>query len=841
MPQEDYKNNLEFYFDDPRLRMTLAGRFFVRVMNYVGYLVVIAAAATFIISDVNSLRVLSVFLVIFLIDRVWHRDQGRRPLNELPRHGRVNLSPYLKPRAFSVLEKAFDRSLIAKRDFYLEATRELLGLSEVEDGLKRLDVRPDEFKQKLDSLLSGSVKPTEAVNKSVLAGQAEKVVLQALPLADGAGHKFIHPGDLFAAVPLVGDSTAGRLFSTFSIEPQDLERAMLFAVLSRASRRHLPVSLGGFVPEGSHGVRKRIMNRAWTARPTPTLDLYSTDFTALAREGEVGLLVGHEAEYNHLVATLARPINPNALLVGEAGVGKETIISHLAFKLVKDEVPPPLFDKRLVALEIGNLVAGAAPDELALRLERIVKEIVVAGNIILYIPEIHNLVKTSGSAYISAADALLPIMRNNAFPVVGASYPKEFKEFIEPRSDFLGVFEVVRVQEISEENAEKLLIYESAMLERQYNLTISFAAVKKAVFLAHKYLRTKFLPSSAEELLKDAIVLAKRRDEKILKPEIVVDAAEAKVNVPIHEVTAAEAEELLNLEKVIHERLIDQEEAVKSVADALREYRSGLARGTGPIAAFLFVGPTGVGKTELAKTLAKVQFGSEKMMVRFDMSEYQDKQSFYRFIGSPDGQITGALTEAVGQRPYCLVLLDEFEKAYPDILNLFLQVFDDGRLTDNFGRVVDFTNTIIIATSNAHSDIINEALSKGESMTDIAEYLKKKLVDVFRPELLNRFSKVVVFKNLSPDNLKAIVRINLADLAASVKNRGIEMSFDDEAVRQVLKLGYDPAYGARPLRRVIEEKLKAPLAGQLLGKKLGRGSRVRLVLKGDEFSFVTEE
>jgi len=252
------------------------------------------------------------------------------------------------------------------------------------------------------------------------------------------------------------------------------------------------------------------------------------------------------------------------------------------------------------------------------------------------------------------------------------------------------------------------------------------------------------------------------------------------------------------------------------------------------------VGPTGVGKTELAKILAELQFGSEKLLVRFDMTEYQDKQSFFRFIGSPDGQTRGALTDAVLAKPYGLILLDEFEKAFPDILNLFLQVLDDGRLTDNLGRTVDFTNTVIIATSNAHSDIINESLSKGESMTDIAEYLKKRLTDVFKPELLNRFSKIIIFKNLGPDDLGKIVTINLEELAALVKNQGIYLDFDPAAVQQLVKLGYDPAFGARPLRRVIDEKIRAPLSEAILSKKINKGNRVKLVMNGDAFDFVNE-
>ncbi len=822
-------------FDDPRLFMTIPGRFFVRVAGYVGYLFTMAAAFTFVISPLVWLRFIGAFLFILLVDRVVHTGEADCPLAELPRAGKVNASRYVRPKAFSVIEGAFDRSIITKKNFFLVATRELLGFPEIEEGLRRLDVPPDEFKQKLDEFLSESAAGADALSKSDRIAQAQLLGAQAFGQALEANRDFVGCGDIFSAMPLVGDEATGRLFSLFSIDAGDLEKALIFSSLTRSLGR-LPGSVAGFALQAPR-LRHRIMNRAWTSRPTPNLDKYATDFTDLARDREIGFLVGHKEEFERFVEVLARPINPNALLIGEAGIGKEALIAHLAFRLIKDSVPSALFDKRLVGLALENLVAGAPPEELNARLKKIVEEIEVAGNIILYIPNIHNLVRTSGTAYLSAADALMPIIMNNNFPVIGATYPKDYKQYIEARSDFAGAFEAIRVNEITEAEAEKILSYESAILEKKFHIVISFGAIKKSVVLAKKYFRNKFLPSSAEELLKSAIVDAERRGEKLLGPDRVIATAEAKVNIPMHEASDAEAKKLLKMEEVIHERLIDQEEAVKAVADALREYRSGLTRPGGPIASFLFVGPTGVGKTELAKLLAKIQFGSEKLMVRFDMTEYQDKQSFYRFIGSPDGSTSGALTDAILQKPYSLILLDEFEKAFPDILNLFLQVLDDGRLTDNLGRTVDFQNTIIIATSNAHSDIINESLGQGESMMQIADYLKKRLTDVFKPELINRFSRVVVFKNLSPADLEKIVALNLEDITELVKGQGITMTFNETIVKYLARLGYDPAFGARPLRRVIDEKLRAPLAQKILEKKVAKGSRVKIVLNGEELDF----
>jgi len=837
-PSENSITGVTLIFDDPRFRMTVGGRLFVRIVSYVCYILLVAAMGTCFISGIPRLAFAGVFLLLFLLNWWMHRTRGEVPISAFPHAGTLNVASAFGSTTFTLVERSFDRSILTGQNFYLAVTKNLLEVRGIADGLRRLDVPPNEFKDKLEGFLNES-RPSQLTpdGKELLLASVNALATHAFMEAASAGHDSVTLTDLFTALGTVKDGFIDRLFNLFTIEPGDLKRALILSSVVYEIGK-IPRALGGFAPVLRRGIRHRVINRAWTSRPTPTLDRYGTDFTDLARESQAGFLVGHAEEYEKLVEALARPVNPNALLVGEAGVGKETIIQHLAFKLIKDEVPAALFDKRLVSIEIQNLIAGAEPSELGARIAKVAEEIVTAGNIILYIPDIHNLVKSSSSAYLTAADALMPIIKNDAFPTLGTSYPREFKQFIEPRSDFAGSFEIIHVNEISIPEAETVLAYQSLILERKNHITISFGAIKRATVLAKKYLTDKFLPSSAEELLKSALVAAEERGEKVLGPELVTSVAETKVHIPLHEADRGEAEKLLHMEDIVHRRLIGQDEAVTAVAEALREYRSGLARQGGPIASFLFVGPTGVGKTELAKILADIQFGSEKMMVRFDMTEYQDKESFIRFIGSPDGKTSGALTEAIREKPYSLVLLDEFEKAFPDILNLFLQVLDDGRLTDNFGRTVDFTNTIIIATSNAHSDIINDSLSKGESMKDIADYLKTRLTDVFRPELLNRFSKIIVFRDLTPIDLQKIVELNLSDLAELVKAQGIFLDFDPSAVSEIVKLGYDPAFGARPLRRTIDEKIKAPLSSAMLGKTVEKGDRIKLVYENDAFSFV---
>ncbi|KKQ21869.1 MAG: ATPase AAA-2 domain protein [Candidatus Wolfebacteria bacterium GW2011_GWC1_37_10] len=844
--------NISFF--DPRLKMSWFSRFLIRFVCYLFYTVLFITTATFLFSKIYYLFLIGILFSLFLIDRFIHRAQADRSLvgliRYLPRLNRrkdnsqlnfsINSAQYLSPSGFSVIERSYDKSILVSGDFYLYLLKFLIHLPDLSRGLEKMDVNIGELEEKIEEIIDSEENKKIKKSKEELFADAGFLVRSAFLAAVSAKNRFIEPRDLFVALGNVKNPSIGKLFVFFNIIPDDLEKAMIFAKFSKGFNffRRLPKTVGEFISQ-SKRIRHRTINRAWTSRPTPTLDNLGVDFTDLARENEVGFLIGHETEYARLIDILSRPSRPNALLVGEAGSGKETLVSALAYGIVKDEVPEAIFDKRLVSLGIGNLISGAQPEEVASRLNKIVEEITIAGNIILYIPDIHNLVKTSGSNFMSAANILSPIINNDAFPLIGATYPNEYKQLIEPLSDFSSAFEVIRVKEISEDEAVRLLIYESIILERQYKIIISFGAIKQAVFLAHKYFRQKPLPSSAEDLLKESLSYAASRKDKILQADDVIAVAQRKINIPLQYAGGEEAKKLLNLESIIHESLIDQEAAVSGVSRALREYRSGLSRSGGPIAAFLFVGPTGVGKTELSKILTKVQFGSENLMVRFDMSEYQTKESINRFIGSTDGKISGALTEAIIQKPYSLILLDEFEKAHSDILNLFLQVFDDGRLTDNSGKTVDFSHTIIIATSNAHSNFIKERIEAKDKIEKISEDLKKKLTEYFRPELLNRFSQIVVFKNLSPEDIEEITKLQLKALAKNLEQtHGIILNFNEAVVKYIAELGYDPVFGARPLRGVISEKIRSVLAEKILKVEISKGNSVKAVIDNGEIRYI---
>lgn len=813
------------------------GEFLTRLVAYSSYIGLTAGVILLFFSDLSSLRWFAVLAALFLIDRILHLGEAERSIRDLDAAGeeKINLAEVLTPAAYKIINHAFRKSLMVGQNFYLLIFKELIMRRDVREALKRLSVPFGECLDRAEEHLEESERP----GRPELLNAIEKLIVESYGNAMRTDEEFIEPRNIFVALSRTGDKKIGELLELFNLTEKDLEEAVIFGRYGRLLARvhRLPAVLGGFAYHPSH-LRKRIVNRAWTSRPTPTLDNFSTDLTALARAEKVGFLVGHEKDFDSVLSIISRPGKPNVLLVGEPGVGKSTLIHHLAFRMIKDEVPPVLFDKRLISLELGSLLADAPVEILAARLRKITEEITLAGNIVISISNIHDLFRTAEKDALSAIDILLPVIKNAEIPVIGETYPKEFKRYIEARSDFLEQFEVVEVTEITKEEALRFLVYMSLILEREFKIVITLRAVSKAVELASRYFRKKPLPGSAVDILKQALVRAGEQKLKTLEENLVVEVAEEQSKIPIEKAGTEETAKLLDLENIIHKRLVNQETAVRAVSQALREYRSGLSRRGGPIAVFLFVGPTGVGKTELAKILTHTMFGSKELMERFDMSEYQDKTSVFRLIGNPDGSRTGSLTDAILKKPYSLILLDEFEKSHPDILNIFLQVFDDGRLTDSLGRTANFENTIIIATSNAHSNFIKEEVEKGKSIGEISEELKKKLTEYFKPELLNRFSDVIVFRNLTVEEIKVIAGILIGELTGLLQEtHGIALKVDEAATRKIAELGWSPVYGARPLRQVISEKVKSPLAEKILKKEVARGNEILVTLEGDRFEF----
>lgn len=739
----------------------------------------------------------------------------------------VNIADFISPRAKIVLEDALDLAYTyGQVPHPLHLLKSLFSVKKIEQTLIRLEIKPNSFEKEISKRIA-RLAPNEIGGRGyVLSPSLKKILLLALEESLILGAKSISENSLFLA--LIRAEETNQLFKNREVEPEDARNIVLWLEAKVFKPRFFL-----FRRKRPRKIEHRIMNRAWTARQTPTLDRFSRDFTDLARMGLLGSVVGRERELNEVIRILARTTKNNVLLIGEAGSGRTTIVKALARKIVKNEVIPSVADKRVVRLDAGAVVAGVrAGGGLEERLLEILNEIRMAGNIILFIPGIHNLAEAGKRESFNAAEILTPAFSEGTFQVIGTTNFLDYHRSIERRADFRDIFEKVFVEEISEEEALQVLASQAVIIEEEEGVTLTFGAIKKAVELSKRYIPDKLLPGKAMDLLAEtAVVVRSRGRGALVRDEDIMEVITEKTGIPLTKITATESQRLLNLEDEIHQRIIDQTEAVKAVSEAIRRVRVGLKREQKPVGTFLFLGPTGVGKTELAKALTEAYFGHERAMIRLDMSEFQTIGSINRLIGSPPSEdsagMGGRLTEAVKRKPFSLILLDEFEKSNRDVVNLFLQVFDDGRLTDGLGRTVDFTNTIIIATSNVGSKIIQEHLKTGKSIEELRPKIEKILLDYFRPELLNRFTAKIIFKALSGEDIKAIARLQLKRLSQRLEEaQGIALTFTEEAVEKIAKHGYSSTYGARFLQRLIEKKVENFLAEKILRGEVKRGEKL---------------
>ena len=573
------------------------------------------------------------------------------------------------------------------------------------------------------------------------------------------------------------------------------------------------------------------MNRSYTAVATPTVDHFSSDLTMEARSGQLDLCMDRLKEFSAIFDAYSSG-QAGVLIIGPTGVGKRTIVEGLAQLMVKEEVPKFLQDKRLLELDLANLISGASASEAQERLLVCLNEINHAGNIILYIPEIEKLmgISSGGEESFELIGVLIEAINKQALFCLATATTENYAKFIEGTS--LGEsMTTVGVAEPNFNQTIQILESKASFLEARYGIYLTYSALEKTVTLSNKYLRDVSSPLKAINLLQKAVILANKSarnnpDHVICSGEEVALAIEQLTGIPANKVSEDEGKKLLNLEVNIHERMVGQEEAVKAVSAALRRARADLKDNTRPIASFLFLGPTGVGKTELAKTVSEVYFGDENYMIRLDMSEYQEASSVNKIIGDANGVI-GYLTEAVRKKPFSLILLDEIEKAHPDILNLFLQLLDDGRLTDGQGRTISFFQSIIIATSNIGSLTIQDSMRQGVDV----EVIKQDLIDnqlnkYMRPELINRFDGIVVFKPLTEENIVVIATLMLKKIKKSLAEKGVNFQADKDGVAILAKAGYDPKFGARPLRRLLQERVEDEIANLFLANKLKRRDTV---------------
>ncbi len=804
-----------------------------------------AVSIVFVQGPSAQLRAAGLFLILVLADTGFHAVRGNRAITSetLRMFGSrraIRVNDFFLLRSFRFLDASLtDAELAQSAHTCLFMFKRMLREDEIRRGMMRLGIAPGEFSSDLDKKIQAArgtcsidaVKGLRCEDQRV--AEIEALARAGFGEAVELGERSISPSALFAACMAVEQKNLSDLFSKYHLNEADFRNAVVFGRLSKGLGRKMRAKRGsaaGMVQAGSR------VNRAWTSRPTSYLDTLSDDLTDKAHRNEIGFLVGHEEEYRAMLNILSRPNRNNVILVGDEDIGKSAIVEHLAHEIARDNVPSKLFDKRLVALDTTRLSAGAASgSEILKRFKQVTEEIIAAGNIVLYIPDIHTIEQLNNKGEISVFEALEALAAASQIPLIGDTTPRLYRQIIELNQKFVSLFETVKMRELDQDETVRLLVYESYALENEWRIIISYPAIRKTVELAYQFLRQKPLPRASLDLLQETLAEAHSRGDSVLTPEAVVSVVARKTNIPIAVAHGTEAKQLLDLETKIHERFIDQDEAVKAVAAALRQYRAGLARQKGPIATFLFVGPTGVGKTELSKALAELYFGSEAAMIRFDMSEYQDQKAVAQFIGSPDGAAGGAFVEAVKQKPFSLILLDEFEKANSQLIDIFLPIFDEGKITDTLSREIDFKNTIIICTSNANSQYIKEQIEQGKAVADFSGDLKRALVDYFKPELLNRFDGIIAFRQLGKDEIGKIVALNIRSLAKQVMDaHGIVLQVSDEALVRIAELGYDPVFGARPLRGVISTKIKDPLARRILDGSVRRNDTVRVAdEKGD--------
>ncbi|WP_414935330.1 ATP-dependent Clp protease ATP-binding subunit [Enterococcus faecium] len=643
-----------------------------------------------------------------------------------------------------------------------------------------------------------------------------------------------------------------------------------------------------------------VQDKRQTPQGTPTLDSLARDLTKLAKENKLDPVVGRSREVKRLIQILSRRTKNNPVLVGEPGVGKTAIAEGLAQKIILGEVPEDMQEKRLMMLDMGSLVAGTKyRGEFEDRMKKVIDEIYNDGQVILFIDELHTLIGAGGAeGAIDASNILKPALARGELQTIGATTLDEYQKYIEKDSALERRFARIQVDEPTPEEAEVILQGLRTRYEEHHGVEITDEAVRAAVNLSVRYITSRQLPDKAIDLIDesaakvrldqtdhltkstvikleiDELVQEKeaaiqkqdfenaaqlRRQEKALRKKLQkVSAIEAKqeqgysdrvteedvatvvsewTGVPLQQLEKKESERLLELEGLLHERVVGQDEAVKAVSRAIRRARSGLKDPDRPIGSFMFLGPTGVGKTELAKALSEVMFGSEDALIRVDMSEFMEKYSTSRLTGSPPGYVGydegGQLTEKIRQKPYSVILLDEVEKAHPDVFNLLLQVLDDGHLTDSKGRKVDFRNTIMIMTSNIGATQIREEKNVGFNVQDVTKdhkAMQKRILEelkkAFRPEFLNRIDETVVFHSLSKDEIHTIVQIMSKAIIKRLKEQDIQVKITPSAIDVIGKAGFDPEYGARPIRRALQKEIEDRLSEALLGGEIRLGDHV---------------
>jgi ATP-dependent Clp protease ATP-binding subunit ClpC len=806
---------------------------------------------------------------------------GQNPTHTMEAGDGAIVERHFSDVARELLQRAAERALqFGRREVDTEhLLYELAGNEAGAAMLTRLGIEPADVRafidanaQKRDPIATGDE------GRVAVSPRLKGALDRAFLISRELGHSYVAPEHLLLGLTQVPDSFAGHLLARYGVTPQKVLQRLV---------------------EAQGDPKERPAAKA--PSPTPQLDQYSRDLTALASEGKLDPVIGRSSEIETVVEVLARRRKNNPVLIGEPGVGKTAIAEGLAQRMLNGDVPESLRGRRLVELNVNGLIAGAKyRGEFEERVKGVMEEISAQReNLVLFIDEVHMIVgagQGGNEGGLDIANVFKPAMARGELNLIGATTLSEYQKYIEKDAALERRFQPVFVAEPSVDQTINILRGLRDKLEVHHHVTIRDDALVSAAELSDRYITGRFLPDKAIDLIDQAaarvhlsatsrpaaileleaeLAQLKREqdyaatrknferahalDEPIadkekslveatgewksrlgsvtsdVTTEQVAEIVSKLTGVPVTQLTAEERTRLLEMEKRLHERVIGQEQAIVAVSDAVRRSRAGLRRGRRPTAVFLFLGPTGVGKTELAKALAEVVFGDEDAIVRIDMSEYMERHAVSRLIGSPPGYVGhdegGQLTERVRRRPYCVILLDEIEKAHPDVYNVLLQVFDDGRLTDGKGRVVDFSNTVVIATSNLGSESVSGQKRSGPGFLASADASMQgavlgELRQHFRPEFLNRIDDIIIFKPLTDDELRAIVRLQLEQVERMARSQDIELTFDESVVEFLAADGYRPEYGARELKRQIQQSVENELAKEMLKGDVKEGAKV---------------
>ncbi len=768
-----------------------------------------------------------VFLNMYLYYRItipsMKREVHLKLLKNKGKFTKYNIADFLNKESSIILDKAwlYAQSKKNKTVAVWHLLFILLNDKDIMLVLARLGVGAKVLQETIDKNLKSLV---DKEDSKVINKELKDTLLNAFLHSRARESERIAEIDLLASLVLSSESIR-NFFYDFDIDQDKIDNVITWIRINKelTDRYNRFRHKAFFKPKGG-------MNRSYTAIATPVLDSFSQDLTEMAIHGSLPLSVSREKEIESILITIESDY-ASTILVGPSGVGKTNIIEGLANRMMAEEIPELFQDKRLVSVSIPFLISGAqGTGALEQRFLAILNEASISGNIILVIENIHQLtgITSEGTEGLDLSEVLASEIRKRNIIVIGTTSNKDYMQYLEGKA--LGdSLKKIKVEEPDKNQTIKIMEAHVGIIENKNKVYFTYNALEKIYELTNRYIPDKYLPRKALDTMDEvAIQVAKiKSKDKLVRSKDVATLLSRKTNIPLTEVTAEESGKLMNLEEEIHERIIGQEEAVKFVASALRRARSELRDKKRPIVNLLFLGPTGVGKTELAKTIAEKYFNDEENMIRFDMSEYQNQTSLARLIGSAQTGKPGLLTEAVRHKPFALLLLDELEKAHPDILNIFLQVMEDGRLTDALGRKVDFTNLIIVATSNAGTSYIQDQIKAGISVDDFKdELIKEKIRDVYRPEFLNRFDGVAVFRPLTPEEIYKIAGLLLNKVRKRLEEKGILFKITAEAQKELAEAGFDPVFGARPLRRVIQENVDNALAKFLLSGKIGRRDTV---------------